>query len=69
MGLSMARKNANESRRVEFRISAPSYERLEFLAKKGLYGGSVGEVARMLVGRELDDLTRANVLPLDLPEA
>ncbi len=68
MPSAMARKNANESRRVEFRISGPSYERLEFLAKTGLYGGSVGEVARMLVGRELDDLTRAKVLPLELPE-
>ena len=63
----MAAKNANQSRRVEFRISAPSHARLEFLAKTGLYGGTVGDVARFLVNRELDDLTREKVLPLQLP--
>lgn len=66
----MARqKNANESRRVEFRISAPSYARLEFLSKTGLYGGTVGEVAKSLVGRELDDLTRVQLIPLNVDKS
>lgn len=55
-------RNANPTRKVEFRIPVPSYERLEMLARIGDYGSTAGEVARFLVNRELDDLRRAGVL-------
>ena len=55
-------RNANPTRKVEFRIPVPTHARLEMLAKVGHYGGTAGEVARFLMNRELDDLTRAGVL-------
>jgi hypothetical protein len=56
-------RNANPTRKVEFRVPLPTHARLEELAKIGHYGGNPGEVARFLMNRELDDLTRAGVLP------
>jgi hypothetical protein len=61
------KRNANPTRKVEFRMPVPSYARLEALAKLGDYGGTPGEVARFLVNRELDDLRRAGVIKSDQP--
>jgi hypothetical protein len=52
------KRNANPTRKVEFRIPIPSYEMLERLAHIGPYGGNAGEVAKFLMNRELDDLIR-----------
>jgi len=42
---------------------------LELLAKMGRYGGNTKTaVAGYLIMREIDDLTRAGVLPKHLPE-
>jgi hypothetical protein len=61
------KRNANPTRKVEFRMPLPSYGRLEALAKLGDYGGTPGEVARFLVNRELDDLRRAGVIKAEQP--
>jgi len=37
------------------------------LAQIGHYGGTAGEVARFLMNRELDDLTRSGVLKIEQP--
>ena len=60
-------RNANPTRKVEFRIPIPSYAQLDYLTKFGNYGGTPGEVARTLLNRELDDLRRAGVIPPELP--
>jgi hypothetical protein len=63
----MARqRNATQSRKVEPTIPVPAYARLERLAKMGLYGANPSEVARYLIIRGLDDLTRDRVLPPDV---
>lgn len=62
------RPNATQSRKVEPTIPVPAYSRLARLAKMGLYGATPTEVARYLIIRGLDDLTRDKVLPVEEPE-
>jgi hypothetical protein len=54
--------------KVEFRVPPPSYAALDYLRRFGHYGDSVGEIARTLMNRELDDLRRGGVIPPDLAE-
>jgi hypothetical protein len=61
------KRNANPTRKVEFRVPLPSYAALEYLRRFGHYGGNVGEIARTLMNRELDDLRRGGVIPPNLP--
>lgn len=57
------KKHEKPSRRVNPTLSAEAYECLSWLAKEKRWGQDPNEVARYLITRELDDLTRANVLP------
>jgi len=60
----MARpKNATPTTKVTPTVPMPVYARLETLAAMGLYGSNPAEVARYIILRGLDDLTRAGVLP------
>ena len=60
----MARKqNATPSRKVEPSIPADAYACLQRLATLGRFGGNPTEVARYLLIRGIDDLTRTGVLP------
>jgi hypothetical protein len=59
----MAReRNATPSRKIEPTIPADAYACLQRLADMGRYGANPTEVARYLLIRALDDLTRAGVL-------
>ncbi len=63
------KKNPNPSRKVDPMIPAESYACLRFLAEKlNRYGSNPNEVARYLILREIDELTRSGVIPKDLPE-
>jgi hypothetical protein len=46
-------------------LSQDAYACLQLLSKMGRYGSSATEVARYLILRELDDLSRCGVLPRD----
>jgi len=49
-------------------IPAESYACLKFLADNmNRYGSNPNEVARYMILREIDDLTRAGVIPKELP--
>lgn len=62
----MARpKNATQSRSVELSMPADAHACLERLADMGRYGGSAAGVARYLLTRAIDDLTRDGVLPAE----
>lgn len=62
----MARpKNPNPTKKVEPTLPADAYACLERLANLGRYGSTPAEVARYLILRELDDLTRAKAIPED----
>lgn len=62
--IGMARpKNANPSRKVEITLAKDAFDCLDLLAKRGRFGNNPTEVARYLLTREIDDLTRAGVLP------
>jgi hypothetical protein len=64
----MARQpNTTQGRKVEPTIPAGAFARLEYLAKKGMLGGTVTDVARTLLIQSLRDLTRDGVLPAELP--
>lgn len=57
-------KNEVPGKKVEPTLSADAYACLELLAGMGgRYGNSPAEVARYLITREIDDLTRLGVLP------
>jgi hypothetical protein len=60
----MSRK-ANEIPTKKAHPSLPddAYRCLEILAKMNRFGSNPNEVARHLILREIDDLTRAGVLP------
>ena len=61
----MARKpNDIPPKKVHPTLPADAYACLEILAKRPRYGSNVNEVARYLILREIDDLTRAGVLPM-----
>lgn len=55
-------RNHPPSRKVEPTLPADAYERLVELSKIPGYGTTPTEVARYLILREIDDLTRARVL-------
>ena len=60
----MARpKNQTPSRKVEVTLPPDAAACLDRLAKLGRFGNKPAEVARYLILREIDDLTRAKVLP------
>ena len=59
--------NATQSRKVEPTIPVGAYERLEYLAKRGMHGSNPTEVARYLLIQSLNDLTRDGILPPELP--
>ena len=62
----MARpRNATQSRSVELSLPADAYSCLERLAGMGRYGNSAAGVARYLLTRAIDDLTRDGVLPAE----
>lgn len=62
----MARpKNTNQSRTLELALPADAYACIERLADMGRYGNNVASVARYLVTRAIDDLTRDKVLPAE----
>jgi hypothetical protein len=66
----MARpRNTTQSRKIEPTIPGDAFACLEHLARMGRYGGNPSEVARYILLRGLDDLTRAGVLPALPPEA
>jgi hypothetical protein len=58
-------ENEKPTRQVKPWLPADAYACLEFLATLGRYGSNPTEVARYLLLREIDDLTRSNVLPKD----
>lgn len=55
-------KNQHPTRKVEPSLPAAAYACLETLAQLGPYGSNPTEVARYLILREIDDLTRHGVL-------
>ena len=65
----MARpKNTTDSKKVHPSVPDDVYQCIELLVESGRYGSNVGDVARYLLIRSIDELTRANVLPLTLPK-
>jgi hypothetical protein len=58
-------KNQNPTRKVEPMLPADAYACLEKLAEMGRYGSNPTEVARYLIMREIDDLTRNGVLAIE----
>jgi hypothetical protein len=56
-------KNKEPGKKVEPTLPADAYACLERLAKMKRFGSTPSEVARYLILREIDDLTRSNVLP------
>ena len=62
----MARKpNEEKTHKVHPSLPANAYECLKRLAKMRRFGSNETEVAKYLILREIDDLTRAGVLPPD----
>jgi hypothetical protein len=55
-------KNETPNRKVEPTLPPDAYACLERLAAMGRYGSNPAEVARYLILREIDDLTRSGVL-------
>jgi hypothetical protein len=58
-------KNLAPTRKAEPMLPADAYACLKRLAAMARYGSTPNEVARYLILRGLDDLTRARVLPSD----
>jgi hypothetical protein len=54
---------AGASEKVQPTLSPESMKCLELLVKLGTYGRTKTQVAAYLITRELDELTRAGVLP------
>ena len=60
--------NPNPGRRVDPMLPAETHACLQYLADiRGRYGANPNEVARYMIMREVDDLTRAGVIPKELP--
>jgi hypothetical protein len=59
--------NPNPGHKVDPMLPADSYACLQFLADLKRYGANPNEVARYMILREIDDLTRAGVIPQELP--
>ncbi len=60
------RPNPNPGHKVEPMLAADTYACLEYLAGKNRYGSNPSEVARYMILREVDDMTRAGIIPLEL---
>lgn len=60
------KKNNSPTRRVDPKIPSDAYACIQYLVGMGRYGSNANEVARYLVLREIDELTRTGVLPKDL---
>lgn len=60
--------NTIESDNVHPSLPKPAIRCLEQLLKSGRYGTNVSDVARYLLMRSIDDLTRANILPLSITD-
>lgn len=65
--------NEHPPREVKPKLPADAYACLQWLAKMGRYGSNATEVARYLLMRAIDDMTREGVLPKEpiapLPES
>jgi len=61
-------KNTIESDPVHASLPKPAIRCLELLLESGRYGTNVSDVARYLLMRSIDDLTRANILPLSITD-
>jgi len=63
----MARpRNATQSRKLEITLPPNAGACLDYLSKMGRFGNTASEVARFLILREIDDLSRSKMLPDDL---
>lgn len=60
-------KNTTPPKKVHPSLPDDVYRCLELLRDSGRYGSNLGDVARYLLINSIDQLTRANVLPLTLP--
>jgi hypothetical protein len=56
-------RNSEATTKVTPAMSADAIRCLKLLSKSGRYGSTVNEVARYLLIRSIDDLTRTGVLP------
>lgn len=55
-------RNEEPSKKVEPRLPPKAYAQLQRLVEIGTYGANPTDVARYLILREIDDLTRTGVL-------
>ncbi len=60
--------NPNPGHKVDPMLPADTYACLLYLADLRRYGANPNEVARYMIMREIDDLTRAEVIPKELPQ-
>lgn len=58
-------RNEVPTRKVEPRLPAATFSKLEQLVEIGTYGDNPTEVARYLIIRGIDDLIRAQVLRIE----
>jgi hypothetical protein len=58
-------RHIEPTKKVEPRLPLKAYAKLQKLVEIGSYGVSPTEVAKYLILREIDDLTRSGVLKLD----
>lgn len=61
------KRNETPGRKVEPTLQADAYACLQYLAALKRYGANPSEVARYMIMREIDEMTRAGVIPLVLP--
>jgi hypothetical protein len=59
------KKNLERTKKVEPRLPPKVFAKLNKLVEIGAYGSNPTEVAKYLILREIDDLTRAGVLKAD----
>jgi hypothetical protein len=60
--------NTIESDKVGASLPKPAIRCLELLLKSGRYGTNLSDVTRYVLLRGIDDLTRANILPLSITD-
>jgi hypothetical protein len=61
------KRNPNPGKKVDPVLPADTYACLQYLADLKRFGANPNEVARYMIFREIDDLTRADVIPKVLP--
>lgn len=61
-------RDDDPGRKVEPTLPADAYACLEWLAKRKRFGSTPAAVARHLILREIDDLTRTDVLKMPLED-